>query len=118
MDTLFSVGIVIATIIVLLHLAAQASADPTAASHVSLNKAYICKNCGFVGKRVTITPGSIWVELFLWLFFVTGVLYSTWRLANRYKGCPLCKARDSMIPVESPLGKELYNKITAKQVNE
>ena len=30
------------------------------------------------------TPGSIWMELALWIiFFPAGIIYSIWRLTNR-----------------------------------
>lgn len=34
--------------------------------------------------RKTHTPGSIWMELALWLiFFPAGIIYSIWRITNR-----------------------------------
>lgn len=50
-----------------------------------------CTNCEYVGKPKVYTRGSLAVEILLWLFFlVPGLLYSIWRLATRYKGCPKC----------------------------
>lgn len=61
-----------------------------------------CPNCGAVGAPVTVTRGSLLVELVLWLMMVLpGVLYSVWRLTTRHQACPVCKAA-GMIPVESP----------------
>jgi hypothetical protein len=50
---------------------------------------YICKNCGYIVQPITITPGSFWMELILWICFaIPGLTYSIWRLTARYKGCP------------------------------
>lgn len=64
----------------------------------------ICPGCGTRGTGVT--PGSLWVELALWCFFLLpGVFYSLWRLSNRNSACPACGGR--MIPVHTPRGREL-----------
>lgn len=69
----------------------------------------ICPNCGFSGCTKTITKGSFSVELILWLFFLLpGVIYSVWRLASRYEGCPSCGAAN-LVPVNSPRGKQLLS---------
>lgn len=61
-----------------------------------------CPNCGAVGAPVTVTRGSLLVELVLWLMMVLpGILYSVWRLTTRHQACPICKA-PNMVPVESP----------------
>lgn len=37
-----------------------------------------------MSKSNTITPGSIWIELALWLlFFPAGIIYSIWRHTQR-----------------------------------
>lgn len=70
----------------------------------------ICTNCGFTGKSEKITKGSMSTELFLWiLFLIPGLLYSFWRLATKYEGCPKCKSAN-MIPEDSPVGKKLKEK--------
>ena len=75
---------------------------------MSYKEAYICRNCGYVGLPITITPGSFGIELLLWIaFLIPGIIYSIWRLTARYKGCPQCKSRDSMIPITSSLGAKL-----------
>ena len=72
---------------------ASASADP---SHMH------CTNCGFVGKTKTTTPGSIWIELILWLcFIIPGLIYSAWRHNKRHESCGKCGS-SSIIPSDSP----------------
>jgi len=52
-------------------------------------------------------PGSLDIELVLWLcFLLPGILYSIWRLSGRKRACPTCRG-SSMIPVDSPKGREL-----------
>jgi len=61
-----------------------------------------CSNCGAVEIPQSITPGSFLLEVVLWLCFVLpGLIYSIWRLTNRYRGCPVCR-QPGMVPLESP----------------
>ena len=70
----------------------------------------ICTTCGYVGSPVTLTKGSIWVELVLWLMMLfPGLLYSLWRLTNRTSVCPACK-NPTMIPLATPKAQELVDK--------
>lgn len=56
-----------------------------------------CPNCKYEGKPKTKTPGSIFIELILWLFFILpGLIYSIWRLSNRHKICPRCNFQHVM----------------------
>lgn len=72
----------------------------------------ICANCGYQGKAKRITKGSIILEIVLWLMLLLpGLIYSIWRLASRYKGCPQCGA-GHMIPVDSPKGRELVDELS------
>jgi predicted Zn-ribbon and HTH transcriptional regulator len=67
---------------------------------------YVCIKCGVNCNSVTITKGSIFIEIVLWLIFLLpGSIYSIWRFVNKYKGCPSCKS-ESLILVDSPLGKK------------
>ncbi len=62
-----------------------------------------CPACGTVARPKRITKGSLATEVALWLFFlVPGLIYSVWRLASRYEGCPSC-LRAGMIPLDSPV---------------
>jgi hypothetical protein len=75
-------------------------------------KEMYCVNCGTRGRPKTITKGSIIIEVFLWLMFLLpGLIYSIWRHASRYKGCPKCKA-PNMIPLDSPKAQQMaINKV-------
>lgn len=65
----------------------------------------ICTTCGFKGSPKRFTKGSFIIELGLWLcFLVPGLIYSIWRLASRYEGCPKCHG-SAMIPLDSPLAQ-------------
>lgn len=45
-----------------------------------------------MSKSKTITPGSIWIEIALWIiFFPAGIIYSLWRITNK---------RPAEVPVE------------------
>jgi hypothetical protein len=69
---------------------------------------YICKQCGHIGRPVNETPGNFLLEIFLWcLMILPGLLYTLWRVTNKTKACPSCKASSSMIPLDSPVGKKL-----------
>lgn len=67
----------------------------------------LCPNCGTKGIQKSITKGSIFIELILWLLFIVpGLIYSLWRLASRYKACPVCK-QPGMIPLNSPRAQQI-----------
>lgn len=67
----------------------------------------VCTNCGHAGETATKTPGSIWIELILWLcFIVPGVIYSLWRHSARHQVCSACGSRE-LVPASSPKGKAL-----------
>lgn len=67
----------------------------------------ICKSCGTAGDTKTVTRGSIFIEIVLWLcFLLPGLIYSIWRLTSKYEACPMCGS-PSMVPVSSPIGLSL-----------
>jgi len=69
---------------------------------------YICKECGFIGPRQTLTKGNIGMEIVLWLLcLLPGIIYSLWRLFTQHKGCRTCGG--DMIPLNTPKGNELVN---------
>ena len=69
-------------------------------------KPYYCKACGTVGAGKRVMPGSILIELALWLLFLLpGLIYSVWRHAATYQGCTNCKS-NQMIPADSPLARQ------------
>lgn len=80
----------------------------TARGPVYPKNACICSNCGCIGKPKTVTRGSIFIEIVLWLaMLIPGLIYSIWRLTTRYKACPKCLA-DHPIPLNTPRGRQLY----------
>ena len=64
--------------------------------------ALFCTQCGHVGRPVVVTPGSIWIEVILWLaFLVPGLIYTVWRHSKRHDACPKCGSA-AIIPADSP----------------
>lgn len=73
-------------------------------------KEFICTTCYKVGNSVKKTPGSIWIEIILWLFFLLpGVIYSVWRLMSKKEVCQSC-GNPTLIPIDTPKGQELFRK--------
>ena len=67
----------------------------------------ICPHCGTIGKPIKQPPGSIWIELILWLtFLLPGIIYSVWRITSMQHVCPSC-GKEGMIPTTSPMGQAL-----------
>ena len=67
----------------------------------------VCKDCGTVAEPKTKARGSMAVEVILWLcFLVPGLIYSVWRLANKYESCPACGG-EKLLPLGSPLGAQV-----------
>ena len=72
-------------------------------------RGFICESCGEVGFPKTITRGSFFIEILLWLMLlVPGLIYSIWRLTTRYQACPECKGK--MVSIRSPGGRHLAQK--------
>jgi hypothetical protein len=70
-------------------------------------RGFICETCGICGWPKSFTPGSLAVELVLWILFCfPGVVYTVWRLASRRKVCPSCQGK--MIDLQSPRGRALF----------
>ena len=66
----------------------------------------LCAGCGTVAKPASHTPGSMLIELALWLCIVVpGLVYSLWRLSARHKVCPACGNRQLM-PLDAPLAQQ------------
>jgi predicted RNA-binding Zn-ribbon protein involved in translation (DUF1610 family) len=64
---------------------------------------YYCKNCGFIGPPETYRPGSVFLEVVLFLCFILPwIIYRAVRLSKKYDGCPKCGA-PNMIPADSPM---------------
>jgi len=70
-------------------------------------KELLCTKCGHKGKPKLFTKGSIFIEIVLWIcFIIPGLIYSIWRHASRYKGCPKCN-EPNMIPLDSPIAQKM-----------
>lgn len=66
-----------------------------------------CKECGSISEPKTVTKGSIWIEVVLWLcFIIPGLIYSIWRHATRHDACRVCGST-SIVPLDTPVGREL-----------
>ena len=66
-----------------------------------------CKECGTVAEPTVKTPGSIGIELILWLcFFVPGLIYSLWRRSKRHDVCAACGST-RIVPASSPDGAKI-----------
>jgi len=62
----------------------------------------LCPHCGTLDNPICETRGSFAVELLLWLcFIVPGLIYSAWRLSNRYYACRAC-GHEGLLPLDSP----------------
>jgi hypothetical protein len=71
---------------------------------------HICTNCGSVETPRTKTPGSLWIEVLLWFFFILpGLLYSLSRINNRGLECGVC-GKETIIPINSPKGRKMLKK--------
>lgn len=70
-------------------------------------KQMFCTRCQMIGTPKTITPGNFGVELLAWLMFaIPGLIYTIWRKASAYNGCPSCGAKE-LIPADSPVAKRM-----------
>jgi hypothetical protein len=87
--------------------ASAAPASPSPAPPPTINpKHCYCKACGEVGPARKKTPGSIAIEIILWLFLIIpGLIYSFWRMTARRKVCRACGSTE-VIPVTSPIARQ------------
>ena len=64
-----------------------------------------CLACYNIGEQKSIMPGSVLIELALWLcFLLPGLIYSVWRLTAKHKACGSCGSKE-LVPVDSPRAK-------------
>jgi hypothetical protein len=58
--------------------------------------------CGTDAQPKTVTRGTIFIEIILWIcFIVPGLIYSIWRLTTRGDACPACGSV-AIVPFDSP----------------
>lgn len=68
---------------------------------------WICTACGSTIRPARKTRGSMGIEIVLWCCFILpGLLYSLWRLSNKYRACPLCGS-PSLVPLHTPVGQKV-----------
>jgi len=61
-----------------------------------------CPSCGNVAAPKSVTPGSVLLEIMLWLFaLLPGLIYSIWRRSQQRIVCPHC-SNIGMVPLDSP----------------
>lgn len=89
--------------------------------HDSRAPTMLCKLCGTRMNPISHTPGSLIVELLIWIVcvyvavrasviaLVVAIIYSGWRLGSRRKVCPSCRSAE-IIPIESPMAKEIIGR--------
>lgn len=69
--------------------------------------ALYCTSCGAVGGSKRHVPGSIMIEIVLWLcFLIPGLIYTLWRYAASKKACKVC-SQPTLIPASSPLAQKM-----------
>lgn len=67
----------------------------------------VCKDCGTVAEPKRKARGAMAVEIILWLcFLLPGVVYSVWRLSNKYDACAACGS-EKLLPLSSPVGAQV-----------
>jgi hypothetical protein len=75
-----------------------------------------CKNCGFTGHERRFVPGSLGLEILLWLFLIVpGAIYSGLRRTRAYYGCPQCRA-PNMVPLASAAAQSVYGQTTGAPI--
>jgi len=61
----------------------------------------ICTRCGHQGDTKIETPGSLILEIVLWLcFIVPGLIYTLWRKSSQYDACRKCGSPD-VVPTDA-----------------
>ena len=73
----------------------------------------ICTRCGSQAGARSVTRGSFFIEIILWLcFLIPGLIYTIWRLTTRHKACRACGSAE-LVPTDSPAGKALTARFNA-----
>jgi len=71
-----------------------------------------CLDCDFVGPPEQFKPGTLQMELVLWLLFlVPGVIYSLWRLSARSERCAKC-GNKRIVPMDSPVAQAALRRLS------
>jgi hypothetical protein len=80
----------------------------------SLLKEKLCKTCGAIEKPARVVPGSLILEIILWIcFLLPGMLYTGYRISKKYWACLNCGSRE-IIPLDSPLAAQFIKENRVK----
>ena len=64
---------------------------------------HLCRQCGNkVRPTATSKLNGCFFLVLLFIFIIPGLLYLVWAATQRLLICPICKAQNSVIPLESP----------------
>ena len=88
--------------------AEKAKSDSKAKKKMASQK--VCTQCGEIRKPIVVTPGSILIEIILWLcFLIPGLIYSIWRMVSKKKNCcPDCRT-PTMVSAQSRIGNKILD---------
>lgn len=68
---------------------------------------FLCTSCENIQIIKKIKPGSIFIELSLWFFFlVPGLIYTIWRFASKKIVCQFCPSIE-LIPEHCSRAQEI-----------
>jgi len=71
-----------------------------------------CVGCGFVGKPKLIIPGTLSMEIVLWLLLILpGIIYSLWRRLGSHQGCAKC-GKKHIVPTDSPVAQAAFGRMS------
>jgi predicted RNA-binding Zn-ribbon protein involved in translation (DUF1610 family) len=71
-----------------------------------------CLDCGFAGEPKWHTPGTLGMEICLWLLFVApGVIYTLWRHFASRQACPKCGSKH-IVPTDSALAQAVIRRLS------
>lgn len=90
---------------------ADKQAKPASSAQYQNQLAYkgmmFCTSCGAVGGSKRHVPGSILIEIVLWLcFLIPGLIYTIWRYSASKRACKVC-SMPTLIPAVSPLAQKM-----------
>lgn len=64
----------------------------------------VCTRCLESDLPRLVKPGSIFIELVLWMaFLLPGLLYSLWRISRQHDACQHCGSTE-LVETDSPRG--------------
>lgn len=71
-----------------------------------------CLDCGFAGEPKWYTPGTLGMEICLWLLFVfPGVVYTLWRYFGSRQICAKC-GHKRIVPTDSAVAQAVLRRLS------